>query len=387
MINTIFNLNQLFAFRIWIVLNIIVSVGFFDATYSQSCSGTQATVSIQNAIKESTNAFTFEVWIQESGSTTLTFAAYGGGVLGIPIGVTGTFVVLEQPSVNGLSLNNFNPNYGATTGFGGTPLMRWTNNPVAAPGVPMPDVAFKVAKFRFTRNGGTSLPETLILIWQPDGSPNPPQVTSYCNSNPNSVGLTIANGGLVAIGTSTTLPLNLLTLSATINGSTNLIKWTTSNETNCAFHIVEKSQDGTVKWDELGRVKAKNLYKESEYNMFDRTPSKLTYYRIRFQDYDGNSSFSNILSVDRQGERNSLLLNIHPNPTNDFVRLDLSLFDIINGPVEITVYDMSGKQVLNRIAIDTDSESLDLGNLPANTYNISVKQGELVYYKKVIKID
>jgi hypothetical protein len=370
-----------------LIILIFISLWLAETLNSQACSGTQATVSIQNGIKVSADVFTFEVWIQESGSTTLTFSAYGGGVLGIPVGVTGTFIVLQQPSANGLSLNNFNPNYSTTAGFGGTPLMRWTNNPVPAPGVNMPDVAIKVAKFQFTRTGGTALPATLALTWQPDGSANPPQVVTYCNGNTNPVTLTVANGGLVAIGTSTSLPLDLLALNATIDGDANLISWTTANESNCAFHIVEKSQDGTVKWNELGRVKAKNLYKESEYEFADRNPSKLTYYRIRFQDYDGNNSFSNIVSVNREGERNSPFLDIHPNPTNDFIRLDLSFFDKLNGPIEITVYDMNGKQVLNKITTDTGAESIDIRSLPASTYNIKVKQGELIFSEKVIKVD
>lgn len=47
---------------------------------------------------------------------------------------------------------------------------------------------------------------------------------------------------------------------------------------------------------------------------------------------------------------------------------------------------MNGKQVLNRITADTGFESVDLSTLPANTYNISVKQGELIYNEKVVKV-
>jgi Secretion system C-terminal sorting domain len=180
----------------------------------QACSGTQAIVTIQNIVYESADIFTFEVAIHNSGTTTThTFAAYGGGVLGVPVGTTGTLSMVEQPSANGFALNVFGLNFNATAGFGSTPIMRWSNNAIAAPGIPMPLVATKIAKIRFTRTGGTALPSAINLTWQPVPLGFSPQVTSYCNGNGNSAALTLS------VGLITTPENDNCTAAITLNGN------------------------------------------------------------------------------------------------------------------------------------------------------------------------
>ena len=189
------------------------------------------------------------------------------------------------------------------------------------------------------------------------------------------------------------LPINLTDFTAQkYNQNSSLLRWTTFSEISFDYYGIERSLNSRS-WEKIGSVKAKGDSKSKvSYEFIDdnitlsRSKENIYYYRLRMVDRDGQFTYSEIRDVDF-GRLKTPDLIIHPNPTNDIINLDLTIFDKNDGPIEITVYDMNGKLVLSRITTDTGSEIVDISSLPANTYNIKVKQGELIYNEKVIKVD
>jgi hypothetical protein len=358
----------------------------YSSTLGQVCPGTEATVVIQSALRESPNAFTFEVAINNSGTPTLTFAALGGGILGVPVGTTGTLTVVEQPSANGFALNNFTPNYSTTAGFGTVPLMRWTNTPVTSGFPTMPVSSTKVAKLRFTRTGGTLLPSgDFPLTWQPTGSANAPAVTSYCNGNGSSVPLT-QGAGLITMG-ATVFPIDLLDFSAKALDKINVIEWSTASELNTAWHIVERSASGSDNWEQIGKVGGAGTSSDQHnYKLEDKQPLAKSYYRLRSVDFDDQEELSKVVLVSRRSGIFGVT-GAYPSPTSD--RVSVQFESLGEEVVTLQIFDFNGRLVLQQEALADKGVNLtevDMSSLQAGTYTIHLVSTDVVSAQvKVVK--
>ena len=127
-----------------------------------------------------------------------------------------------------------------------------------------------------------------------------------------------------------------------VNEKVNLY-WTTSNELNLKEIIVERSIDG---------LRFNNLYKlmplgdhttGAAYRITDDHPfSGNTFYRLRFNDIDGNFAYSNIIRLSTP-ERSLLVTHYYPNPVIN--QLQVQLQSDKNQRVQVVLYDPAGKQI------------------------------------------
>lgn len=356
--------------------------------YGQSCPGNEGTVDIQNVVVINNNTFTFEVWVQNSGSTTNTMTAFGGGILGLPSGIDGNFTVVQQPSTLGFTgFNPLNPNFNATAGFGGVPIMRWTSNPISSPGPSMPTSLTKFAKFQFQRTSGTALSGTITLSWQPYPSGNNPQIVTYCNGNINPQTLSFADNTLIGNGESfQALPIELVLVEAKAIDRINLIHWVTASEVNASVHIVEKSQNGQSYWKEIGRVPTHgNSTTTQNYQYIDEAPWAKTYYRLKMVDFGGAYEYSKIVSVQRKTGKFAVT-HIAPNPTKDFV--SIKSFIPEEGTVTLRLKNVLGQEVSVQsfqVEKGENTQELNLSKLPAGTYVLIMDQGTDSVTETIIK--
>jgi hypothetical protein len=177
---------NLFKMRYLLFILAVMVVSVQDII-GQACTGSQLTLSIVDARITASNKFTYELWVQNTGSVPERISAYGGGIVPNVALTTGyTVSVLEQPSALGWDLNNMTPNVVQTTNI------RWTNNPNASSTrvLNAGSEAVKIAKFEVT---STAIPASLTFAI----SGTVPQITSYCSGNPNSNAMTRANSKLV----------------------------------------------------------------------------------------------------------------------------------------------------------------------------------------------
>ena len=80
-------------------------------------------------------------------------------------------------------------------------------------------------------------------------------------------------------------------------------------------------------------------------------------------------------------------LNIYPNPTQDFVMVDLS--DFKDGDVEIKLFDASLGRLHKTEHMSKSGKSavkkLNISNLPVGTYILELKHGNERVFRKVVK--
>lgn len=142
------------------------------------------------------------------------------------------------------------------------------------------------------------------------------------------------------------LPVELLSFHAKACGADVCLDWSTATETNNDFFTIEKTKDGQ-KYETAGITDgAGNSAHVRNYVMTDLQPyAGESYYRLKQTNFDGSSTYSELVPVDFSAS--GLSIDIYPNPS------DGQELNLVTGPaaqdITITVYDMSGQRIYNGI--------------------------------------
>lgn len=185
-----------------------------------------------------------------------------------------------------------------------------------------------------------------------------------------------------SISGSISLPVELLSFSATGRNNRVEIEWITASEVNNHFFTVEKSFDG-VTFSTAGTVNgAGNSSYKNEYRFSDESGSEVTYYRLKQTDYNGHFTYcSNIIAYkDQSGTE----WTVYPNPV-----IDSNVYvQMINGSesnTEVQLLDMSGKAIYKFKGAESNSMiTIPQIVLSEGTYILSIKTGNTVVAKKLV---
>jgi hypothetical protein len=77
------------------------------------------------------------------------------------------------------------------------------------------------------------------------------------------------------------------------------------------------------------------------------------------------------------------LINVYPNPTSDFIQIDLSGADA--GIDQISIFDMTGKMVLQENNTAGQFIQIEVSELPQGQYTMLLRSGMVTYVSKFIK--
>jgi ELWxxDGT repeat protein len=190
------------------------------------------------------------------------------------------------------------------------------------------------------------------------------------NDGDNTTGLR----DLYIIDEAVTLPVTLLNFTATLNGKSVLLQWTTSEEINTKTFVVQRSHDGS-NFDNIGTVNAvgnsteKTSYQFTDVGALNATANKL-YYRLQMVDKDGKSAYSKIATINLNSNKQFV---IYPNPVKDqlLVSSNSSL-----SRIEMRITDQNG-----RIVYKQQLENMQAGS--GNKINVANLQ-KGVYYLQII---
>lgn len=155
------------------------------------------------------------------------------------------------------------------------------------------------------------------------------------------------------INSSYTLPITLLDFKAECDYGKTKIIWSTASEKNNQFFTIESSVDG-FKWEEIAIIESdKTTDVKKDYSYLDNSiNSKLTYYKLKQTDINGNFTYSEIIknTCDIEEENN---LQVYPNPSTGVLNFNK---------------DLSGKilTVQNNIGQIVMSQSFSENNYQAN---------------------
>ena len=139
------------------------------------------------------------------------------------------------------------------------------------------------------------------------------------------------------------LPVTLSNFEAIIGNGVVELEWTTQSEMDNDYFSVERTSDATNYEDVVSVEGAGNSIVRIDYSATDEEPLEGTsYYRLKQVDYDGTTSYSDLVSVyNSQSKLSEFTTFYDGNVVN--IKYYLDIADIYS----IRLYDVSGKLVYN----------------------------------------
>ena len=186
------------------------------------------------------------------------------------------------------------------------------------------------------------------------------------------------------------LPVTFTRFSGTCFEKGTLLTWQTATEQNNEKFIVERSNDGES-FETIGIVAgAGNSSHLLNYSFTDSDPAPgISYYRLTQQDFNGETSSSAVIAVDRNCiSADEAEITLYPNPADEYFDLDLTLFSDAEG--RGTLFDQTGRPILyipvGHLTSGLNSIRVLIGNLGAGIYFLKMNVGGKDYVKKVVKL-
>jgi hypothetical protein len=171
--------------------------------------------------------------------------------------------------------------------------------------------------------------------------------------------------------TSCTLPLHLISFTASKNKNIVTLNWQTAEEINTSHFNVQRSTDG-ANFSNVGNVTAKGTGGQSYgfADNIDNLRADKVYYRLQLMDKDGKFSFSKIIPLALDLFAGNI--KTYPNPVKDQLYI---LFNAQNaGKATIRISDAAGK-IVHTETVSTSS----------NAINVNVSRlGKGIYYVQLI---
>ncbi len=183
-------------------------------------------------------------------------------------------------------------------------------------------------------------------------------------------------GGFFVKTQSATLPLRLLSFSATPIVSCNKLQWQTANEIHAKHFEIEKSVDGSTFYliaikESIGT--GDYFY---QYNDYSISAGK-QFYRLKMIDNDGSFSYSSIVTIENKSK---LSLNIYPNPVKDLVLISSNDASLVNTMLRVT--DAGGRLLIQEV-INSLPHPLNIEKLPVGFYQLHFSDGSILKMMKV----
>lgn len=194
-----------------------------------------------------------------------------------------------------------------------------------------------------------------------------PYSGSSCGGNP-CAGTSYSTGG-------SPLPIVMKDFSGTNKNNTNQIFWSSVTETSIASFDVESSTDA-INYKNIGNVKAKGS--NSTYNFTDYgTSVGKTYYRLKINEVDGKSYYSNIIWLNSDNSNNKTI--IYPTPAQTSVTISIADDALLN--TKAIVKDIKGATVIS-LNINSMHQTIDVSKLQSGIYFVQFSNGTV---GKIIK--
>lgn len=215
------------------------------------------------------------------------------------------------------------------------------------------DFVYQGSKLSIVKNTSAT-PATWIDIGGTSalGSFSTPQAGSVTSTSAPSAFTSFSSFALGSRRTGwNSLPIDLLSFTATPNKTFVELKWVSQTETNNRSYTIERSNDG-VTFSDLKTVPSKapggNSLQALSYSEKDHKPLPGTsYYRLKQTDINGASKTYNIVSVNISSN-GQVVFTVYPNPNQGEFNVDFSGLEN-NHEVEVYMHDMLGKEVYHNI--------------------------------------
>ncbi len=186
------------------------------------------------------------------------------------------------------------------------------------------------------------------------------------------------------INFSTVLATTVSALSGQAVDQGDLLNWSSTDEINGIYYIVERSSDG-INFEPIGRVDGANNGATVNHSYTDGHPfpEGPTYYRLQLGDLSGATSYTNIVEINAVPGRS--FVQVAPNPFRDAINVNVELADA--GKISLRLLDSKG-MLLKQMQIEGGKgantvQVKGLSNLPVSVYFVQIVLPDQVYVKKI----
>ena len=165
-----------------------------------------------------------------------------------------------------------------------------------------------------------------------------------------------------------TFPLTLISFKAFARDEYNQILWSTATEDNLRFINVERSSNGQPPWQSIAQLPGRNTPYTQQYEVKDENPLPLSYYRLRFTDWDGSEVITSTKFVRREDLPKGQI-QIYPNPAGETLFIDITAAQ--PEQTVLKLYATTGELLQSRETELQEGNNLlkwDLSALPSGIY-------------------
>ena len=202
------------------------------------------------------------------------------------------------------------------------------------------------------------------LKWTAPPSGSDPVTFYYVGNASNNSGGT--DGDYIYAGTSMfTLPLKLISFTASNESNAVYLRWQTASEVNTNYFDIERSDDAQF-YASIGKVNTTQnassiyLFKDSK----AASSGGNIFYRLKMVDKDGKSRYSNAISI--KPHNISLVINkVYPTIINANDKVNVELVSEKNTSLTMTVIDENGKVYFTQNTALSQGENNFKVNLPS----------------------
>jgi len=143
-----------------------------------------------------------------------------------------------------------------------------------------------------------------------------------------------------------TLPLDLLSFTASPINDKTYLQWHTVNEQDVSHFGIERSLDAR-RWETLHITSALNGIKQL-YDTWDEQPHPgINYYRLKMTDYDGTYKYSKIVEVSFEQESRTPHYLIYPNPNKGMFYIQATGISVTE--TQMFLFDRLGRLVHSQV--------------------------------------
>lgn len=180
------------------------------------------------------------------------------------------------------------------------------------------------------------------------------------------------------------LPVSLTAFEAVPLNEAIDLRWETASETNNKGFEIEKSKDG-INWEIIsfetgnGTSTRTHVYQYMDVNPF----FGLNYFRLKQIDFDGQSTYSEIIVLDFLVKNNDWI--IAPNPFQHEITIELPI--ALSSDKIILLYDAFGKKIAPFVLTKNETKhTFNLSHLPQGVYFFQIAIDAYVITHEVVKI-
>jgi hypothetical protein len=176
----------------------------------------------------------------------------------------------------------------------------------------------------------------------------------------------------------TLLPIKLISFAAQKENDKVELLWSTAQETNNKFFIIERSVDGK-NWQAFTTVAATNSNLQQHYTTYDYNPANgINYYRLKQVDTDDKSSYSTVKTILFS---TTYRITVAPNPAKDFIHVYIN--NNAARTVNIVLIDALGN-IVKTIRTNLSSNSISTAGLTKGLYFVKLFDDENSTVVKVV---